>query len=221
MNKQQMVSENMGLVGSIAKRFMGRGLPYEDLIQEGALGLIRACDTFDPSQGAFSTYATYWIKQTIGRAVLEQKGVAIPEYLFVRLAEYRKVESANPEMSPEDIAKSLKWDDSMLGHVRDAIRALGVASLDAPSDEDERKTIGSMLSTTDREVDDSAIKVRELLESNVLSEIEKTILKLRFGFDCDGPHSLSEIGAKLGKTKERIRQIEDKALRELRSNAAA
>lgn len=231
--KNVFIRYNLRLVVSLAKRRVGLGVPFADLIQEGNLGLIRAVEKFDYRRGCrFSTYAHWWIDQAIGRAVSEQgRTIRLPVYIDENLKKIRRrvanfTETNERPPTPEEISKmtgftvkKIKW---LLGSLSTFSQTL--LSLDQPAGEGENSYVGEIVTdNTDNEVaefEDAATrrslakKLDELLGD--LSPRERKILKLRFGLDGHPSHTLKKIGDKLGLTKEGIRQIERRALQKLR-----
>ena len=229
--RRRLIERNLRLVVSVAKKYRGMGLPFEDLIQEGNLGLMKAAESFDPEMGhRFSTYATWWIRQAIGRA-LEDKGRAIrlPMHTGEKV---RKVARTRNELSAqlgrepteEEIAERLRWS---VGEVRAAIELLAdVASLDRPvSTEDGAPELGEFLEDERAsEISETVIQEMEnalLWESlEKMSDRERHVLVRRYGLDGREPATLAELGAELGVTRERVRQLQRKAERGLSGRLA-
>ncbi|VAX41385.1 RNA polymerase sigma factor RpoD [hydrothermal vent metagenome] len=226
MARDRMVRANLRLVVNIARSYTSKGLPLQDLIEEGNLGLLRAVEGFDPEMNTrFSTYASYWIKQSIKRALVNSaKTIRIPAYMVELLSKWRRTTARlNDEMNrmptQEEVAKELNISPKKLKIVRKAIQLYN-------SSPQQTEHADSNLSLNDLIEDDRSKAPEEMLVDNdnisfVAEMLEKmdprqsTILKLRFGLEGDEPHTLKEIGEILGLTRERVRQIETEALRKL------
>ncbi len=224
--KQRLSEANLRLVVSVAKRYSGRGMHFLDLIQEGNLGLIRAVDKFDPSRAfKFSTYATWWIRQAITRAIADQgRTIRIPVHLVENMNRVKKMRNqllhANGrEATPEEIAEALALEPA---RVRELFRlSLEPISLELPVGEEEDSHLGDFIrdEAADIPVDEAsrALLHRELdVVLRSLTPREAKVLEMRFGLEDGQAYTLEEVGKEFAVTRERIRQIEAKALRKLR-----
>ncbi len=224
--RDALIKANTRLVVSVARRYINRGVPFLDLIQEGNLGLIKAVEKFEYQRGfRFSTYATWWIRQSISRAVADQgRAIRVPVHISDRLRGiYQQAQEMEQRLgrrpTPDELATSLEMDPRRLRWLLQVSQPL--ISLESPWGEEEDSELGLYVEDVSAPVPAQIVYENLLREriDQVLNELtprEARILKLRFGLDHDRPYTLEEVGRKFGLTRERVRQIEGKALRQLR-----
>lgn len=225
--RKKMIRSNLRLVINIAKRYMYLGIPFLDLIEEGNLGLMRAVDKFNPNKGfRFSTYAAWWIKQGITRSISEQgKMIRVPVYMNELIAKWKKTKEGLAHKlkrvpSDEEVAKKMRLSDDKKEQISFWMSTT-TSSLDAPVGDESESDVMDLVENEASVSPDSTIehlldkeRVANLME--IMNTREKEILDMRFGLADKHPHTLAEVAKKLGVSRERVRQIEEAALKKLK-----
>lgn len=228
--RRKLSESNLRLVVSLAKRYTGRGVPLMDLIQEGNMGLMRAAQKYDyTKENRFSTYASWWIKEAMQRAIDQQsREIRVPVHVAENMKRVQKTgrelqQSLGRDVTPKEIAEKL--GDKTEEEVKNVLNYLqSPVSLETPVGDDGENSLGDMVEDRTEPTPEEAMnalvqqeEVKELLET--LSDRERQVIRLRYGLDEEKPHTLEEIGEILGVTRERVRQIEARALEKLRKSA--
>ena len=226
--RDRMVRANLRLVVNIAKQFMGRGMCLTDLIEEGNVGLLKAVEGFDPEQGCrFSTYASWWIKQAIKRALINGvQPIHVPAYMMELMTRYKKCfrrleDELGRGPDNDELAKAMEVTQKKLGIVKDALKAYGSPTQFSAGANDDEITINDVVPDDNTPSPGDQVFGHEDLKNleRMLDRIDRraaTILKLRYGLEGEDPLTLKQIGQRIGLTRERVRQIENDTLERLR-----
>lgn len=229
--REELIVRNLRLVVSIAKRYVGRGMSLQDLIQDGNIGLLRAVDKYDPAKGCrFSTYATWWIRQSIGRSLFEGcRTIRVPVHMADSYAKVKKAESAlrlklGRDPSESEVLAELEWTDDKLKLVLNCFH--DPMSLDSPIGDFQESSLGDLIEDEGSESAEHLVQrldqqeeVRTML--NALESREREVIELRFGIGLPEPLTLEEVATRLGLTRERVRQIEITGMKKLRQGVAS
>ncbi|HTP40924.1 MAG TPA: sigma-70 family RNA polymerase sigma factor [Nitrospiria bacterium] len=229
--RRRMIESNLRLVVSIGKRYINRGLPFSDIIEEGNLGLIKAVEKFNYKKGfKFSTYASWWIRQSIERAIINQsKLIRLPVHVVERLNHYLSamedlVQELDREPTVQELSRQMKYEQGQVVELQQVIRK--IYSLDSPVGAQQEATLKDIIIDHSQSLPSTTaegIKQREEIFEWIkgLRDTEKQVILMRFGLDGGEPQTLEEIGQVLGLTRERVRQIEAAALQKLRAIVTA
>ncbi|WP_406698506.1 RNA polymerase sigma factor RpoD/SigA [Singulisphaera sp. Ch08] len=228
--RDHLIRANLRLVVNLARGYLGKGLAIEDLIAEGNLGLMRAVEGFDRDINVrFSTYASYWIKQAMRRAVINQgKPVRLPAYMVNQLAKWRRVfiqmtEELGRTPTPEETGKRLQLSPKQVKIIIQALRVNMLMRHAETMDENENDSCAHLVDDRNKNAVDQLLEVDEVTRIfqrlEQLNEREATVIRMRYGLDAYDPMTLREIGDNLGLTRERIRQLEKQAMKQLMESA--